>query len=124
MAITVTATPNSITEGGIITLRAEPPEEGGEFTYLWRVSAGSLLEQGPAADTPEVNWDTTNLRPGMYRASVQVTRGSNGEAFDDSGEVEVIVSPRPLSRDDILPVTMRRTENAPTADLPLWVVIR
>src|SRR5262249_54376975 len=78
----------------------------------------------------EVPWDTTDLRTGSYRANLK----STGKVKDHTTGVErietqrafvdVTVEHRPLSRNAVQPVTLRRTGNPPTADLPLWVVIR
>ena len=42
----------------------------------------------------------------------------------ESKEIKIKVNPRPIAKDDVLPVTMRRTAAQDTPDQALWVAIR
>lgn len=66
-------------------------------------------------------WDTTGMKPGNYTA--KVTAEISKEKTITS-ETTITVQPRPISRGDTLPVTLRRTDSLETKDQALWVVIR
>ena len=89
-----------------------------------------------------VPWDTTDLSPGLYSiASAQVHSSKQGSqesivnvspTTDSSGDGNapetdtptVNIKPRSLSHGDSVPVTMRRTAQIVSNDLPLWLVIK
>lgn len=123
----LTVIPTTITEGGLITLRAAPPTAADTFKYAWTASGGKIVAPGDATTAWEVQLDTTDLRPGSYRVSCTATKlDSKGNQTNEtySGTSDVVVEPRPISKDDLLPVILRRTEADPTEDQPLWVAIR
>lgn len=72
MVDSVIASPDSIAQGGTITLTAEAStaEEVGELSYFWRAAAGELSSE--TDDT--VDWKAPD-DPGAYKVSVHVTDG-------------------------------------------------
>jgi len=68
-------------------------------------------------------WDTSGVEPGAYQAAASVT-DFKGVAMPSPSSTPVTVNLRPLSKGDVLPVTLRRTAEPPTSDEALWVVIR
>jgi hypothetical protein len=128
MTATITFNPKTnITEGTLVTLTAAPstPKQG-IYTYAWKLSAGVLTDPPAMQNSNVVHWDTTNLRPGAYTVQVTVNEPSPPlpPAFSEDGNVSIDVFPRPLSRGDELPVTLRRSATQATIDQPLWVAIR
>lgn len=63
----VSATPNSVTAGDRVTLRANA-RDGGNFTYTWSTTGGSLS----ATTGPEVTLDTAGATPGTITVTVNV----------------------------------------------------
>jgi hypothetical protein len=116
--LTLTANPSEIAEGGIVVLRLTLEDEQ---RVKWIYDEGRLEfdEARDATGALVARWDTTGLRPSSYRISAQVG-GDDGDELD----TQIVVTPRPLSRDDILPVTMRRSYQELTVDQVLWTVIR
>ena len=125
MELVVQAIPNQPEEGTLVTLRVEPPKANADFDYQWTVSGGSLQEEGDQRNAKEVHWDTTGMRAGTYRATVEVTPKVNapGEPNPKSrGEIEIVVAFRPLTNTD--GIALNRTPNPLTGDVALWIVIR
>ena len=70
---TITVTPDTITEGGIIKLRAAPGQVDPNVhrnIYAWTVQAGSVQPLLSESDSAE--WDTTGLRPSVYEVQVSL----------------------------------------------------
>jgi hypothetical protein len=109
----------SITEGGVVTLTAVSSDPS--VSYQWDVFGHGVLDKNNAA---EAHWDTTGLKEGSYKATVTVTRTPDTQTQTAQCTNIILVTRRPIAKGDILPVTLRRTANVPTLDLPLWVVIR
>src|SRR5262245_892242 len=134
MAIGVTATPDHIAEGGVVRLEARPQggNPAGHYNYTWTLDGGGslvLLDPPDQQTGPVIHWDTTDLRPGGYKITVLGTLKSGitriGDAQSpDRGDISITVEPRPVSRGDTVPVTLRRTATESTADQALWVAIR
>ncbi len=138
MTIDIGATPNTgITEGMLITLTAPAPYADTPYTYVWSVTGGVFEESGTDTHTEDISansvvtWDTTGLRIGAYRVSVTATpaRRTDAQVRTQRGEIgegnlDLTVYPRPLSRNDTIAVSMRRTAMEPTTDQALWVIIR
>jgi hypothetical protein len=144
------ATPATITEGGDVLLRAVVEPDPGLFRYIWTVDSGTLRdpnkpEKPPAnpleTDKPLARWSTATLSPGSYTATVSLVpkeRLQKGlehlkehhiKFLEDkdrqiSDEAIITVTERPISKNDTIPVTMRRALWQETNDLALWVVIR
>ncbi|MGH9842894.1 MAG: hypothetical protein ACREEM_29500, partial [Blastocatellia bacterium] len=117
--------PEGVSEGGVVTLTARPSDPGVRV-YTWTVEAGFLAEapnQGRTVtgNLPVVHWNTADVNEGSYLATVTVKNPANATA---NCEMQITVRPRPISRGDVVPVTLRRTATVPTTDLPLWIVIR
>ena len=109
----------------MVTLRVEPPKANADFDYQWTVSGGSLQGEGDQRNAKEVHWDTTGMRAGTYRATVEVTPKVNapGEPNPKNrGEIEIVVAFRPLTNTD--GIALNRTPNPLTGDVALWIVIR
>jgi len=112
------------------------------FEYHWFVEprSGAFAKASPTVPTvpPVVNgentntWSTSSLLPGGTEASagnylftaLVIGKSTDGPVAIGSGRGAVRVFARPVAKDDIVPVTLRRTATAPTDDLPLWVVIK
>src|SRR5215510_4415367 len=105
--------------GDTVILRATPDKRN-DVNYAWSLEAGSLLEEPDKQNRPEVHWDTSNLR-GIYAATVTVSE--KGSASITAG-TSVTVMPSAGAFAGTVPVTLHRTANIATADLPLWVIIR
>jgi len=133
MTIQVTPNPPEITEGGRVTLSADPQPGHTLSNYTWNVDEGMLVEPVPAQNARIVHWDTTNLRPGVYTARVtatstpsttSTTSATSTSPQSDQGNTFITVQVRPLSRGEELAVTLRRSATQATIDQPLWVAIR
>src|SRR5262245_42655981 len=115
---------DGVSEGGVVTLTATPSLPVSNIT--WTVEAGFLEEASNRGRTVAgalsvVHWNTTDVTEGSYLATVTVTNAAGATA---GCEMNITVRPRPFSRGDVVPVTLRRTATVPTTDLPLWIVIR
>lgn len=80
LSVQLQVTPDRITEGGEVVLRAQPSFDVRLFHFDWQVDAGSLRDaSGDLAGLaltdggPEVRWNTTGLAPSSYRAWVTIT---------------------------------------------------
>ncbi len=133
MAVTFTSTPDTAAaEGDLVRLEVQPQGSNlpSDYTYGWKLDSGVLtLDPQLPADGPVVRWDTSGLQSGGYKIQVDLTLKpgialGHGSLQTDQGQKNLTIMPRPVARGDTLPVTMRRTANVPTEDLPLWVVIR
>ena len=129
MTLTIQYQPVQITEGTIVSLSAEPPNTSKRYIYKWEIEGGALTEPPDRQTGRSVHWDTTGLVPGAY--SVKVTaeldpaiKPTTSAPATDTGEELIAIAVRPLSRDDVLPVALRRTTTQPTRDQALWVAIR
>ena len=125
MELVVQAIPNQPEEGTLVTLRVEPPRANADFDYQWTVSGGSLQEEGDQRNAKEVHWDTTGMRAGTYRATVEATPkvDAPGEPKPKNrGEIEIVVAFRPSTNSD--GIALNRTPNPLTGDVALWIVIR
>lgn len=124
----IIATPETVAEGNVVELKPDfTPDAGAAaalFEYEWELSGGTLLDPmkgNNVAAVPTVHWDTTDLRPSPYVATLKTRIG--GRQLPEA-VVKIIVNRRALSSGDTMPVAMRRTENPLSIDVPLWVVIR
>lgn len=128
----------SIPEGGLVTLEISNGKIVQFQSLEVEVSAGSVKEQsstgegkikislpgktiGPGKDSLICLWDTTGVQPGNYKATVTGTQNPSSQEIQT---IEITVMSRPISRQDTLPVTLRRTASSETKDQALWVVIR
>jgi hypothetical protein len=94
--------------------------------YIWTVSpqAGNFFGQSGNS----IRWDSDSASPRTYSFQVMVRRPGTGTDGSNLaigfGQVSLNLQPRLLSKDDIVPVTLRRVALPPTNDLPLWIVIK
>ncbi len=75
-----------------LNARATSPS-GNPIRYVWSTSAGRINGDGSA-----VNWDLSGLRPGIYRAYLEINTGSGDELCEAfaSTAVRVYCTPTPL----------------------------
>jgi len=140
--ISVLQKQTDVEEGTIVSVYVSGLEEG-EATNL-KLSfqppldkivpiLGEFLQENDG--TFLVPWNTTGLGPGLYVLSANLSNADPlskqilpilGETGNGSERVPpaVIVKSRSLSRGDSVPVTMRRTAQIASNDLPLWLVIK
>lgn len=129
-----TALPAQIAEGGLVKLTAEPPSDA-EYEYQLQVDGVAVPLQDVKTDddgTFHAAWDTTGRVPSVYtlhlRAQPKATGGAAAKYWSDGHgqrpEQQVVVTFRPVSRDETVPVTMRRAGTERTTDQILWVIIR
>ncbi|HVR21927.1 MAG TPA: hypothetical protein VMU26_01270 [Candidatus Polarisedimenticolia bacterium] len=122
--------PQTITEGGLVTLTAEytgpSTIDPNSVTFQWNVASGQLVEPPASQNIATVHWDTTGLRVGSYSATVTVSATTNGGTVPYGGtdSESIVVNLRPIASGDTLPVAMQRTSEPPTSDTALWVAIR
>jgi hypothetical protein len=132
MKINIHHSPETVSEGTVVTLTTEPPADSCTYRYDWELAERALVLTEPEEDRygKEVHWDTSGSPPGAYTIRVKATLDPPGQqvrpqkAKEGNGEVTVNVHPRPLAKGDVIPVTMRRTATPITTDVSLWVVIR
>ena len=134
-----TPRPPQIPEGGFIRLEAEFAVDGrteindatmqqlGLFVNWTVPHHGTVLPDDPGR--LKATWDTTGVVPGNHEATVQLVDreripviGGGGGPIEMDTTADVLL--RPLSRGDILPVTLRRSVAARTKEQPLWSLIR
>ena len=130
-ALIVTIDPTTVgavQEGTVVALQArvngavQPASETLQFQWFAEPPSGAF----GAATSASTEWNSEGARRGISQLRVTVTQ------FDSNGNVSAIgraqsqatVTPRPLAKDDIVPITARRVATTPTPDLALWVVIR
>ncbi len=129
--------PDKAPEGGLIRLQIvlDPeltPDElrtAGLSVNWIGPNPGTVLSDG--TDRLKANFDTTGLPPGIYPIKARlVDRKEIPLQKQAKATTEVVTDPgpevllRPLSRGDVLPVTLRRTTASRTKDQVLWSLIR
>jgi hypothetical protein len=117
--------PSTMKVGEKTELTVTNPSAVTGHSFEWSVTpdAGSFpLGQ----DQNTIEWDSDDSLSGNYTFEVVVRRAGDGGVNLGIGvdKVTLNLQPRVLSKDDIVPVTLRRTATVPTDDLPLWVVIK
>ena len=126
--------PDKTPEGGLIRLktsvRNQTPATLRDLNVKvsWPDTRNGVFTSD-AANPLLATWDTTGLAPGTYPARAQlVDRADNPIRNDDGNTLEATtdaeVQVRPLSRGDVLPVTLRRSTALRTGDQILWSLIR
>jgi hypothetical protein len=125
---TIQTSPSEVVaEGNVVRLTAShdvKPDPDGKLPTMkfdWKVNEGSILEPEAERNQPVVHWDTTGLSPGPHSATLTPTVGDR--KLDDV-KAGIMVERRAFSNGDPMPVSMRRTANALTGDVALWIVIR
>jgi hypothetical protein len=141
--MTVSGFPAQMQEGGLIRLETSlgTEDSAGELTsdilqkYNLFVdwtgpTPGSVLPDN--INRLKATFDTTGFAPGIYPIEAQlvdrnhiplpIKDSTKDPALKGSTESEVVL--RPLSRGDVLPVTLRRTSASRTKDQVLWSLIR
>ena len=129
------ATPQEISEGGLILLETDPFDTSECYEYEWFVDDGFIQESLEEKKTcTSVHWDTTGLRAGAYKARVKSKRISvdtsstrrrvSSANAAQEGTVTITVKARPLARGDLQPITLGRTAHVATDDVALWIVIK
>lgn len=122
----IEADPREVFEGGSVSLTVQL--QSPDCVYQWEAQSGSL-KYLKGFTTPDSNqpwhaiWDTSGVEPRTYTVKVKVSREPGKEVSSAASEA-VTVKLRPISKDDVLPVTMRRAQVPPTTDQALWTVIR
>jgi hypothetical protein len=130
----LTATPSTVAEGQQVVFTLDPSPTDALYgtsplSYDWQVTFGAYAIP-QSAITQDLNnpaiftWDTTGVEPGIYNALVTATSSDATPITHTTPKTTVTVNLRPISRGDVLPVTMRRATEEPTSDAALWVVIR
>lgn len=64
--------------------------DGNPIRYIWRTSGGRIQGAGP-----EVTWDLSGLRPGYYRAFVDIKTGNGEELCEAFASTRVLVNKCP-----------------------------
>ncbi|MFF5078556.1 hypothetical protein ACFY36_16015 [Actinoplanes sp. NPDC000266] len=149
--LTLTASPDNITAGGVVQLIATSARLTGEYDVTWRVEGPVTLPEGglgitsitgrhhdfgdgedEEGDGPVIRatLDTSALAVGQWTVRIDLER----TGFVEDGEVSrrhpvwasdrFRVSPRPFTAGDDVSVSMRRAAVTPTTDQALWVSIR
>lgn len=110
-----------VTAGTVVAFRAEhrlPEGRIPDRKFIWTVSRGTLIES-PDPQAREILVRTAGQEG---RCLVSVTLKVNPEVTASSS---VMIMPQPVQNiGGGVSVTLRRTATAPTADLPLWLLIR
>jgi hypothetical protein len=131
-------TPQKMQEGGLVRLEAQIVRSAGgkpldladlDVFVNWVIPDDATVLPDDA-DRLRATWDTTGMPPGIYPIKAQladrngtpVVKPDNNPV--ESGEAEAEILLRPLSRGDVLPVTLRRTTANRTKDQILWSLVR
>jgi hypothetical protein len=152
VVIALSAVPNPVTEGGMLTLTADlpPVQEEHTFAVTWfidgpvqisrddtpisRLGTTTISDQvklNPNETLPQVRatLDTSGLAVGSWEVRVELTEVRPGEEGNDvlmfegnSGPISVMA--RPFAAGDDVAVTLKRTAVPATSDQALWVAIR
>jgi hypothetical protein len=120
---------NSVYQGQEVQFKLNPPAIGAG-TLILSQDATPYTYNVSFADTDSVVvWDTADVEPGLYKASIQgpivgPMVGASHPPKVVPQPSQVTVKLRPIASGDIIPVTMRRAAEEVTSDAALWVVIR
>jgi len=126
--------PLKMQEGGLVRLEAAIARQPLDFVDLdvfvnWVIPDDATVSPD-GSDRLRATWDTTGMAPGIYPIKAQLSdrNGTPVVKLDgypvESGETEAEILLRPLSRGDVLPVTLRRTTANRTKDQILWSLVR
>ncbi len=124
-SVTLVAQPPQIAEGGVVSLKAEVSDPDFPSDRIkWEVEDDQGRLTPDSHDKTNAHWDTTGLRNRVYSIKVSLLDEDRNIIASAENETPVHVTPRPVSREDILPVSLRRNASPFTSDLALWVVIK
>src|SRR5262249_48946264 len=119
-----------------VTASSDLDVRGGTYRFEWQVpGSGPILDVRPVGSLLRsvIDWDTTGLAPRNDVIRVRLQYRKPGEVdfhpivirgAAEAASHTVFVVPRPISRQDTIPVTLRRTSHPLTDNAALWVVIR
>lgn len=93
------------------------------FTYAWTFSAGSLVDPTQTLEPHEALWHTLGA-VGKQTVHATVTETTPGSSVVVEKQFTVLETADFQSPTDPVPVSLRRTQVAPTGDQALWVAIR
>ena len=143
-SFTLTPNPDTVHEGQQIVFTLFPSPDTTEgldedpnygpkpLGYVWKISFGTnLIKQDAITQDPDnpanFTWDTSGTTPGVYTADLTVKSSPQkpeNKSVSRSVSTSATVNLRPISRGDILPVTMKRAAEPPSSDMALWIAIR
>lgn len=84
---TINACEGETVAASLIHLTAKANSPGGNaLRYKWISSAGRI-----SGDGPTVTWDLSGVKPGYYKASLEINTGSNDEACEAFSSTSVLV---------------------------------
>jgi len=91
-----------------LTAEANSPA-GNPIRYKWISSGGRIVGDGPA-----VMWDLSGVKPGFYRASLEINTGSGDEACEAFSSTSVlVVCPAPVCPNVLISCPDRVVANQP-----------
>lgn len=114
LEVTAIATPDDVTRGEQVTLRADTSTE--KVTYKWSVTEGDLHGEDQSVAT----WDTRDVSPGAQRATVTVT----DQAGKHTASQDVAVRVRMPVTGGAISVQLRAPGPERTDSEALWAAIR
>jgi hypothetical protein len=114
-----------ITEGKSASLSASLQNPSNKFDignveFDWKADSGKC---DIGSDTKSATWHSDGVSPGLHSVHVTAKLRDSGDVIG-ADNVDITVEPRPLSRDDTIAVTMRRTATQKTKDQALWMMVR
>ncbi len=119
--------PKVLGNGPYTTAWTIKPDPSSPTSYTYSNVVAVQIPPDGTSGSATFTWDTSEVEPGTYVASVAVTNSANKSTVvtpDQPEGGQVTVKLRPVASSDTIPVTMRRTAEAPTSDEALWVAIR
>ena len=137
-SIEIAVNPPKMQEGGLVRLEAGVESSGAPLDLVdldvfvnWVIPDDATVSPD-GADRLRATWDTTGMAPGIYPIKAQLAdrNGTPVVKFEadktpvESAEMDTEILLRPLSRGDVLPVTLRRTTANRTKDQILWSLVR
>jgi hypothetical protein len=128
--------PDTVPEGRVVTLTPEGVSVAQDIGVRVKWHGEGLLKIEPAdapLSSPVATADTSGLREGSYTATATLVGRDGNELLIPAGDgktkpltasEEVDITPRPLSRGDVVPVALQRSSVPRTRDQALWAAIR